>query len=123
MKNKGFISHKPIHFIDVLPTLLELTGVEYPESFNGDKIFPTPGKSFLPQILGDSIDERDEPIFWQWRNGKAVRDGNWKLVSHEELWELYNLEIDPVEEINLIDKEKEKATELKSLYDDWFDQF
>ena len=33
------------------------------------------------------------------------------------------METDPVEEINLIDKEKEKAAQLKSLYEDWAAKF
>ena len=123
IKNKGFVSHKPVHFIDFLPTLQALSGAHYPKNYNGDTIFPAPGKSFLPQLLGDSTGKRGEPIFWQWRYGKAVRDGNWKLVAYKEVWELYNLETDPVEEINLIDKEKEKAAQLKSLYEDWAGQF
>ena len=97
----------------------ELIGANYPEYLNGNTIFPSPGKSFLPQLFGDSSVKRDAPIFWQWRHGKAVRDGDWKLVAHKEVWELYNLESDPVEEINLIEKEKEKLTELKELYEDW----
>ena len=123
IKNKGFISQKPVHFIDFLPTLQELSGADYPASINGDVIFPSPGKSFLPQILGDTSSKRDDPIFWQWRKGKAIRHNNWKLVAHRDVWELYNLEADPVEEINLIDKEIEKVAELKSLYEDWADQY
>ncbi len=123
IKNKGFVSHKPLHFIDILPTLQKLSGADYPKNYNGYNIFPSPGKSFLPQMLGDSTAKRDEPIFWQWQYGKAVRDENWKLVAHKEVWELYKLETDPVEEENLIDKEKEKAAELKSIYKDWASQF
>ncbi len=123
IKTKGFVSHKPVHFIDFLPTLQELIGASYPLHLNSNKIFPSPGKSFLPQLFGDSSVKRDAPIFWQWRHGKAVRDGSWKLVSNKEVWELYNLETDPIEEINLIDKEKEKAAQLKSLYEDWAAQF
>jgi arylsulfatase A-like enzyme len=119
IKNKGFVSHKPVHFIDFLPTLQEVSGADYPQNLNGNIIFPSPGKSFLPQILGDASDERNDPIFWQWRHGKAVRDGNWKLVAHKDVWELYNLESDPVEEMNLIEKEKEKAAQLKARYEDW----
>ena len=74
-------------------------------------------------MLGGLHRQKGEPIFWQWRYGKAVRDGNWKLVAYKEVWELYNLETDPVEEINLIDKEKEKVAQLKSLYEDWAGQF
>ena len=123
IKNKGFVSHKPVHFIDFLPTLQEVSGADYPQNLNGNIIFPSPGKSFLPQILGDASNERNDPIFWQWRHGKAVRDGNWKLVAQKDVWELYNLESDPVEEMNLIEKEKEKAAQLKARYEDWAVQF
>lgn len=123
IKNKGFVSHKPVHFIDFLSTLQEVSGADYPQNLNGNIIFPSPGKSFLPQILGDASNERNDPIFWQWRQGKAVRDGNWKLVAHKDVWELYNLESDPVEEMNLIEKEKEKAAQLKARYEDWAGQF
>lgn len=123
IKNSDFISHKPIHFIDFLPTLQEVIGANYPENLNDNPIFPSPGKSFLNQILGDSSDKRDTPIFWQWRHGKAIRLENWKLVAHKDIWELYNLKNDPIEEMNLIDKEKEKAAQLKALYEDWEGQF
>ena len=74
-------------------------------------------------MLGDNSTDRDTPIFWQWKSGKAVRNGNWKLVAYNNIWELYNLEKDPVEEINLIDTEIEIATQLKSLYEGWASQF
>tara|TARA_X000000950_G_C13811858_1_gene618005 strand:+ start:497 stop:1162 length:666 start_codon:yes stop_codon:yes gene_type:complete len=123
IKNKGVVSHKPIHFIDVLPTLQEVIGAYYPKKLNGDNIVPSPGKSFLPQILGNNSTERETPIFWQWKNGKAVRKGNWKLVAYKNIWELYNLENDPVEEINLIETETEIATQLKLNYEGWANQF
>ena len=113
----------PVHFIDVLPTLQKISGAEYPKKFNGDVIFPSSGVSFLPQIMGDGSVERDDPIFWQWQYGKAVREGNWKLVAYKGVWELYNLKEDPVEEMNLINEEQEKAAALQSLYNDWAGQF
>ena len=45
-----------------------------------------------------------------WQSSKGWR---LKLVAHKEVWELYNLESDPVEEINLIEKEKGKANRVK----------
>ncbi|MGB2313511.1 MAG: sulfatase-like hydrolase/transferase, partial [Flavobacteriaceae bacterium] len=53
IKNKGLVSHKPVHFIDFLPTLQALSGADYPKNYNGDTIFPSPGKSFLPQEWED----------------------------------------------------------------------
>ena len=52
IKNKGFVSHKPIHFIDFLPTLQALSGAHYPKNYNGDTIFPSPGKSFYLNCWG-----------------------------------------------------------------------
>jgi arylsulfatase A-like enzyme len=121
--NKNTISHKPVHFIDFLPTFLEITETDYPETFNDEDILPTPGRSFLSELIGPPSSTREDALFWQWRDGKAVRDGQWKLVAHKEVWELYHLETDPVEEKNLIETEKEKAAQLKTLYQQWAGQF
>ncbi len=79
IKNKGSIVHKPVHLIDFMPTLQEVIGAAYPKNFNGESILPSPGQSFLSQMLGNGSQERDGPIFWEWRHGKAIREeiGNW----------------------------------------------
>ena len=123
IKNKGAVSHLPVHFIDFLPTLQEVIQAQYPKKFEGTDILPSPGVSFLPQLLGDESDRRDTPLFWQWNRGKAVREGNWKMVAYNNDWELYNLETDPVEEKNLMQEEPEKAEELKKHYHEWAKQF
>jgi arylsulfatase A-like enzyme len=123
IKNTGEVVHKPVHFIDFLPTLKEIIGAEYPAKYNGDNIIPSPGQSFLPEILGKGRQEREGALFWEWRHGKAIRKGNWKMVAHKQVWELYNLEKDPVEENNLIDQETEKANALKKEYLEWEYQF
>ena len=52
IKNKGFVSHKPVHFIDFLSTLQEVSGADYPQNLNGNIIFPSPGKVFTPDLGG-----------------------------------------------------------------------
>ena len=123
IKNKNNIAHTPVHFIDVLPTFQELLDVEYPEKFNGEKIISSPGRSFLPEIKGEKYRNRSTPIFWQWSKGKAIRQEDWKLVSYNNEWELYNLKDDPVEEKNLIEDNPEKAEFLKKQYTEWAKQF
>ena len=59
----------------------------------------------------------------QWRNGKAIRDRDWKLVSNKNKWELYNLKEDPIEENDLLEKEPEKTEYLKKEYFKWAKQF
>ena len=123
IKNKGSVTHQAIHFIDFLPTLQEVIGADYPKMLNGDVIFSSPGKSFLPQMVGKPFAVRKEPLFWQWQHGKAIRHGNWKLVAYKGDWELYNLKNDPVEEEDLILQEPDKAEELKKYYAEWAKQY
>ena len=72
---------QPVHFVDVLPTVLDLCGVRIPEDRRMD------GESFR-DLLEGSGDTREAPRFWQWNRGvpnythnAAIRQGPWKLVK------------------------------------------
>lgn len=122
IKNKNSVSHTPLHLIDFMATFVDLTGVKYPLEFNDQTIFPNDGISFLPILEGEKI-QRNKPLFWEWRDGKAIRDGDWKLVSWKDEWFLYDLKADPVEENDLSSKHPDKVKSLKSMYDEWASEF
>lgn len=110
----------PAHLIDILPTLAEISGAEYPLEFEGNPILPAEGQSLIPPILNGNSD-REKPLFWEWSVGKAVRNGDWKLVAHgkEASWELYNLGEDPSETQNIISQHPEIAQNLQLLFEEW----
>ncbi|SHF89897.1 arylsulfatase [Mariniphaga anaerophila] len=116
----GTFSHFPGHFIDVMSTLVDLTGAKYPEELNGQKITPMQGQSLLPVFRGENP-ARKNPLFWEWRNGQAVCRDSWKMVRHglDKPWDLYNLEADPVETENLAEQHPDKVNELISLFNSW----
>lgn len=121
LKSAGAITKFPCHFIDIMATLVDLTGADYPAEHNGESVTPMQGLSLLPVFRNPSAPaQRDKPIYWQWAKGKAVRDGDWKLVAEGSKWELFNLKEDPAETKDLTRAHPEKADELRGMYDAWY---
>ena len=111
IKSKGKIIDAPCHAIDILPSLLELTGAK--------SSYPLRGLSLVPLMEGKSIPER--ALFWEFNYNKAVRKGDWKLVLGEPTyaWELYNLKDDPTESNNLYGINQEVFLKLRTLQLQW----
>ena len=117
--NPGNINNFPSHLIDIMPTVLEVTGADYPMNYNNEIINPVDGISLLSATKGIKP-QRDEPLFWQWQKGKAIRNGKWKLVSDNNgPWELYDMEIDQTETKDLIQDFTEVAEDLTTKWDNW----
>ena len=113
------IAHQVGHVIDIMPTICEITGTVYPNSFRDNEILPLEGKSLLPVFTGGAGIE-NRLLFWEHLKNKAVRDGDWKLVSVANSdWELYNIDKDRTEQKNVIDQFPEVAQRLKSKYNTW----
>jgi arylsulfatase A-like enzyme len=118
IKAKSKISETPLHLIDLMATFSDITAQEYPVFFNNQNIFPMDGISFLPVLKGKQI-KREKPLFWEWQHGKAIREGDWKLVGYKDKWALYNLKFDPIEENDLSLLNTEKFQDLKLKYEAW----
>ena len=113
------ITHQAGHVIDLMATCLDVSGAAYPESHGGKEIVPLEGKSVLPILRGRKRAGHDA-LFWEHEGNRAVRAGNWKLVSmHPQGWELYDLEADRTELHNLAEKMPNKVKELAGFYQDW----
>ena len=112
------------HFIDVMPTLLEITEAQYPKKFNGEDITPLRGISFLPVLLGKQV-KRNNPLFWQWKQGRAMLQDEWKIVklSKNAPWDLYNIKEDPTETTNLSNKYPDKVKELDNKFQQWISNY
>lgn len=102
-------------FWDFLPTACEVAGIEAPENIDGI--------SFLPELLGKE-QTGHEAMYWEFisQGGKqAVRKGKWKLVKLDVLdpdktrVELYDLENDPGEQIDVREKYPEVLAEMEKL--------
>lgn len=109
----------PTHLIDLMATCLDLTGATYPKQHHGNAIQPMEGVSLAPAFLGKPI-ERTQPLFWEHEGNRAIRSGQWKLVSkHPGDWELYNITTDRTEMDNLAAQQPQRVKEMASQWDAW----
>ena len=117
----------PAQLIDVVPTILDVAGAEYPEEMHGNKIPELDGNSMRPAFDGEELN-RSQPIFVEHENNAFVRDGDWKLVGRgvsaeggviPSKWELYNMADDRTETKNLAEDIPEKLKKLAVQWDNW----
>ncbi len=114
---KGGLTDEVCHVIDLMPTLVDIVNA----SPVVQKPLPIEGRSFAAILEGkaESLSPH-EALFWAHSKGKAVRVGDWKLVSeNRKPWELYNLADDPTELNNLVSEMPEKATLLEKRHTEW----
>ncbi|MBN1818505.1 MAG: hypothetical protein JW828_14175, partial [Sedimentisphaerales bacterium] len=107
------------HLIDIMATCADVGGAEYPKQYKDNVIQPMEGRSLVPALENRPI-ERPEGLFWEHEGNRAVRKGDWKLVSrHPGPWELYNLREDRTEMHNLAEAHPEIVKELETMYNAW----
>lgn len=101
----GFRQETLIRNIDIAPTLLDLAGVQPGHDMDG--------RSVLPALRGEPLSETGEFLYeyyWEYAfphtpTTFALRDDRFKYIAYHGLWdldELYDLQTDPDERVNLI---------------------
>lgn len=117
---KGSVTGQPGHVMDFMSTVEELAGVRYPKEFNGQAITPTDGKSLVPVLKGKQR-KGHEYIFFEHIGGRAVRWGDWKLVTLDAKkdWELYNIKNDRTEVHDLAAQHPQLVEQLKNKWMEW----
>lgn len=121
----GRISSQPCHIIDIMPTFIDLADGRYPQEYKGKEITPMEGISLLPLFKGKTL-KRKNPLFWEHEGNRAIRDGDWKLVSAYDNaakkfkeWELYNLKNDRSELEDLSSKFPELKERMIPKFNEW----
>ena len=118
-RDRGGIRHAPGYLPDIMATILDVTGTEYPSEFEGRAIEPLEGQSLAPVLGRDGGIERP-PMFWEHEGNAAVRIGDWKLVKrYPGEWELYDMEADRTELHDLAARHPQRVAEMAKQYDEW----
>nr|WP_321408463.1 arylsulfatase [uncultured Carboxylicivirga sp.] len=114
---KNTINRGLAHVIDVLPTCLEISGANYPDSINGLKTVSLDGKSLMPLITGEAQVIHDT-LFWEHEKGRAIRIGEWKMSAlANQPWELFHITQDFTESNNLASQYPDKVKEMEAAWE------
>jgi arylsulfatase A-like enzyme len=133
--SKGEVRHQYVHTIDIVPTVLDVIGIEPPATIRGAAQSPLHGVSFR-----DAFDNVDAPShrktqYYEMLGNRAIYHDGWKLVTYhgipgqywdgetspnrpfdEDRWELYHVSEDFSECHDLAAQYPEKVRQLESLW-------
>jgi len=123
---KGSVNHGLMHVADLMPTLLDIAGASYPETYAGRELPSLIGKSWGPVLAGREESPRTEQDYLAWEvfGNRAVRQGDWKIRWEYKSfgkgdWELFNLKDDPAERKDLAAERPDKVKALLELWDSY----
>jgi len=127
--------HQYVHAIDILPTLLEVLGIEAPEEIAGTRQSPIEGVSFAETLADASAPSRHVTQYYEMLGSRALYHDGWKAVVFHPLplvrytaeddpgrsfedddWELYHVAEDFSEIRDLAAAEPEKLADLVGLW-------
>lgn len=113
------VAHPACHVVDILPTLLEASGADYPGEIGGHALQALDGESLLPLLAGRDW-TREQPIFWEHEGNAAIRHENFKLVrKFGGPWELYDMERDRTELTDLMGRDAPRSDRLIRDWEGW----
>ena len=139
IKDKGGIRNQYGHVIDVLPTTIEFAGLKLPETIKGIKQDTLQGTSLFYSVADAKAPSKHIDQYYYIFGSRAIYKDGWKAAAahhpdyvdinilpgkdsvarsfDKDVWELYNLNEDFNERVDLAKKNPEKLKELQNLFD------
>jgi arylsulfatase A-like enzyme len=116
------LRHDPCHFVDILPTLVNLAGGDPANRPAGAP--PLAGRTLAPAFRKDGAAPH-EFLYFNHNHNRAIRAGDWKLIATGDTgpWELYDLAKDRCEMHDVAAAHPERAKELAAMWKQHDDEF
>ena len=117
---RGELRHQFVHASDLVPTLLELVGIDAPAEIAGCAQMPIEGKSFARSIADAAAPSKASPQYFEMFGHRGLWRDGWKAVAYHppgtpfenDKWELFHLDRDFSEVDDLAAKEPDRLAEM-----------
>lgn len=124
---RGELRHQFAHCSDVVPTLLDLLGIDPPGTVNGVTQQSIEGQSFKTSLFDAEAPSRPTPQYFEMFGHRGLWQDGWKAVAFHPMgtpfendqWELYHLNKDFSETRDLA---KEEPDRLARMIDTWWEE-
>jgi arylsulfatase len=130
IKAKGEIRSQFGHVIDIAPTVLEAAGIPAPTIVNSVQQAPLEGVSMLYALDDTNAAERHETQYFEMFCNRGIYHKGWTAVTRhgvpwvgayerafdDDVWELYDTNIDWTQSKDLAKENPEKLAELQRLF-------
>jgi arylsulfatase len=126
VEGAGRVSGAFSYVWDIMPTILDIAGVQHPAEGGDSSLLPMKGRSMATVLSGESesVYEAGALIAGDMGGGRWISDGTYKavLVAHPYgggEWELYNIAEDPGESRNIADENPDLLERLIAAWDQY----
>jgi arylsulfatase A-like enzyme len=128
IKARGEVRNQYHHAVDIVPTILEITGLKMPEVYRGVKQYPLSGVSMKYSFdATPDAPTQKHTQYYAMLGTRAIWQDGWKAVAvHAPLtgkgkfdkdeWKLYHVDIDRSESTDLAKENPEKLEALKKVW-------
>jgi len=122
------------HISDIAPTIMEVEGIEIPETYNNVEQQPMDGVSMQYAFNDKNAKNRKQRQYYEMFGNRAIWVDGWKAVTlhaermpwelnailpfDKDKWELYKVDEDFSESTDLSAQYPEKLEELKQIFDE-----
>jgi arylsulfatase A-like enzyme len=131
IKKQGQVRNQYHHSTDIVPTILEVTGLEMPDVYRGVEQYPVSGVSMRYTFDAQPNDPTTKKRqYYAMLGTRGMWEDGWKAAAlhapfsgkghfDQDKWELYNVDVDRSESTNLADKYPDKLANLIKV---WFEE-
>jgi arylsulfatase len=131
IKARGEIRDQYHHSVDIVPTLLDVVGLQMPKVYRGVEQFPLSGVSMRYTFdAAPNAPTRKKRQFYSMLGTRGIWQDGWLAASvhapftgkgnfDKDQWQLYHVDVDRSESIDLAKKYPEKLAALKKA---WYEE-